>query len=90
MSASLASSSATPRVAVIAGVGPGLGAALAQRFAAGGARVALLARTADYLDTLAGELTAAHGPGRTPCLTPCSTSLTRPGTTPSSAGAART
>ena len=42
-------------VAVITGVGPGLGAALAHRFAASYA-VAILARKADYLKTLAGEI----------------------------------
>ncbi len=42
-------------VAVITGVGPGLGAALARRFAATYA-VALLARKADYLKNLAGEI----------------------------------
>ncbi len=46
-------------VAVIAGVGSGLGAALARRFVRGGCRVALLARSADYLDALAAELNAA-------------------------------
>jgi NAD(P)-dependent dehydrogenase (short-subunit alcohol dehydrogenase family) len=42
-------------VAVITGVGPGLGAALANRFAASYA-VAILARKADYLKTVAGEI----------------------------------
>jgi NADP-dependent 3-hydroxy acid dehydrogenase YdfG len=42
-------------VAVVTGVGPGLGAALARRFAATYA-VAILARKADYLKTLAGEI----------------------------------
>src|ERR1700691_637758 len=42
-------------VAVIIGVGPGLGAALARRFAATYA-VAMLARKADYLKALAGEI----------------------------------
>ena len=42
-------------VAVITGVGPGLGAALARRFAATYA-VAILARNADYLKALAREL----------------------------------
>lgn len=52
-----------PRVAVIAGVGPGLGAALARRFARENCRVALLARSAEYLSSLAAELNEAHGPG---------------------------
>src|SRR5260370_41670902 len=42
-------------VAVVTGVGPGLGAALVRRFAATYA-VAILARKADYLKDLAGEL----------------------------------
>src|SRR5579863_3896663 len=42
-------------VAVVVGVGAGLGAALARRFAAGYA-VALVARSQDYLAQLAGEL----------------------------------
>src|SRR5258705_12495295 len=42
-------------VAIITGVGPGLGAALAHRFAATYA-VAILARKADYLKSLAGEI----------------------------------
>jgi NADP-dependent 3-hydroxy acid dehydrogenase YdfG len=42
-------------VAVVTGVGPGLGAALARRFAATYA-VAILARKADYLKALAGEI----------------------------------
>ena len=41
---------------VIAGVGPGLGAALARRFSALGGRVAMLARTGSYLNRLAREL----------------------------------
>lgn len=59
-----------PRVAVIAGVGPGLGAALARRFAREGCRVALLARSAEYVRTLAAELAAAHGAGTALAL-PC-------------------
>ncbi len=42
-------------VAVVTGVGPGLGAALVRRFAASYA-VAILARNADYLKALAGEI----------------------------------
>jgi NADP-dependent 3-hydroxy acid dehydrogenase YdfG len=42
-------------VAVVTGVGPGLGAALARRFAATYA-IAILARKADYLKTLAAEI----------------------------------
>lgn len=43
-------------LAIITGVGPGTGSALARRFAAGGYRVAMLARTADRLAALAEEL----------------------------------
>jgi NADP-dependent 3-hydroxy acid dehydrogenase YdfG len=45
-----------PRTAVIAGVGPGLGASLARRFAEEGCRVALFARSTDYIEELADEL----------------------------------
>ena len=47
-------------VAVVVGVGPGLGAALARRFAKGYA-VALVAREREKLDALASELAAAGG-----------------------------
>jgi short-subunit dehydrogenase len=43
-------------LAVITGVGPGTGAALARRFHAGGYRVAMLARTAERLAQLEQEL----------------------------------
>ena len=45
-----------PPVAVIAGVGEGLGYALGRRFAQAGYNVALAARTADRLARLAGEI----------------------------------
>ncbi|QLD87643.1 SDR family NAD(P)-dependent oxidoreductase [Natronomonas salina] len=44
------------KTAVIAGVGPGLGAALSERFASEGYAVGLLARSASYLEDLAGRL----------------------------------
>ncbi len=44
------------KTVVIGGVGPGLGAALVRRFAEGNCRVAMLARSEEYLDQLAGEL----------------------------------
>jgi NAD(P)-dependent dehydrogenase (short-subunit alcohol dehydrogenase family) len=51
------------RTAVVAGVGPGLGASVARRFAAEGLQVALLARTESYLTELAAELDAQEGDG---------------------------
>jgi len=47
------------KTAVIAGVGPGLGASLAHRFADAGCRVGLLARSGDYLADLAADINAA-------------------------------
>src|SRR5204862_3157167 len=47
-------------VAVVVGVGAGLGAALARRFAQG-YRVALVARSADFTRTLAAEIKSAGG-----------------------------
>ncbi|GAB3672711.1 SDR family NAD(P)-dependent oxidoreductase [Halopiger thermotolerans] len=44
------------RTAVIAGVGPGLGESIARTFAAEGCRVALFARSADYIEELADDL----------------------------------
>ncbi|GGQ65115.1 MULTISPECIES: SDR family NAD(P)-dependent oxidoreductase [Streptomyces] len=46
------------KVIVVLGAGPGLGAAVARRFAREGFRVALVARRQDRLDTLVAELTA--------------------------------
>jgi short-subunit dehydrogenase len=46
----------TQEVAVIAGVGPGLGASLARKFAREGCAITLLARSADFLNALAEEL----------------------------------
>lgn len=45
-------------VVLITGVGPGLGAALARRFAREGFGVGLVARSADFVESLAGELSA--------------------------------
>jgi NADP-dependent 3-hydroxy acid dehydrogenase YdfG len=47
-------------VAVVVGVGPGLGASLARRFAQG-YKVAIVARKAEYLQSLAGEIRATGG-----------------------------
>ncbi|WP_459191007.1 SDR family NAD(P)-dependent oxidoreductase [Halosimplex sp. J119] len=44
------------QTAVIAGVGPGLGESLARKFAAEGCRVALLARSEEYIADLAEDL----------------------------------
>ena len=44
------------RTAVIAGVGPGLGAALARRFADEGCRVAMLARSTEFTAGLADDI----------------------------------
>ncbi|MFC5135247.1 MULTISPECIES: SDR family NAD(P)-dependent oxidoreductase [Haloferacaceae] len=44
------------RTVVVAGVGPGLGASIARRFAAEGCRVALFARSAGYIEELAADL----------------------------------
>ena len=46
------------RTAVIAGVGPGLGASLARRLAAEGCTIGLLSRTMDFTEGLAAELSA--------------------------------
>ena len=46
-------------VCVISGVGPGTGSALVRRFAAGGYRVAMLARNAERLADLSGQVPSA-------------------------------
>jgi NAD(P)-dependent dehydrogenase (short-subunit alcohol dehydrogenase family) len=48
-------------VALVSGVGPGTGAAIARRFAAGGYAVAMLARTVDRLEALEKEIAGARG-----------------------------
>jgi short-subunit dehydrogenase len=52
----------TERVTLITGASAGIGTELARVFASNGHRVALVARRADRLATLAGEITAAGGP----------------------------
>ena len=48
------------KVAVVAGAGPGNGAALARRFADEGYAVAMLARSRDALDRLARQIDGTH------------------------------
>ncbi len=50
-----------PGTCIIVGVGPGLGASLARRFASAGHSVAVAARTAGKLDGLVEEITGAGG-----------------------------
>ncbi len=49
------------KVALISGVGPGMGRAIALLFAQEGARVALVARKPDVIEPLAQEIREAHG-----------------------------
>lgn len=51
------------KVCVVAGVGPGTGTALSRRFAAGGYRVAMLARDAERLAGLEREIAGSRGYG---------------------------
>lgn len=51
-------------LALVTGVGPGTGSAVVRRFAAGGYRVAMLARNAERLDALAKDI---PGTIATPC-----------------------
>ncbi len=50
-------------VALVAGVGDGLGGAVARRFARGGFQTVLVARSADRLARIAGDIEAAGGRG---------------------------
>ncbi len=52
--------SGTQKTALVTGVGPGTGAAVARRLAAGGYQVAMLARTAERLKALEAEIPGAH------------------------------
>jgi NAD(P)-dependent dehydrogenase (short-subunit alcohol dehydrogenase family) len=53
----------TDKVCVVAGVGPGTGTALSRRFAAGGYRVAMLARDAERLAELERGIAGSRGYG---------------------------
>jgi len=53
--------SQTVPVALVTGVGPGTGAAIARRFSLGGYKVAMLARTRERLATLEREVANARG-----------------------------
>jgi short-subunit dehydrogenase len=59
----------TDRVTLITGASSGIGAELARVFASKGHRVALVARRADRLETLAGEIVASGG--ARPIIIPC-------------------
>jgi short-subunit dehydrogenase len=59
----------TERVTLITGASAGIGTELARVFASNGHRVALVARRADRLKTLSGEITAAGGAA--PIVIPC-------------------
>jgi short-subunit dehydrogenase len=59
----------TERVTLITGASAGIGTELARVFASNGHRVALVARRADRLKTLSGEITAAGG--ATPSVISC-------------------
>ncbi|MEO6418734.1 MAG: SDR family NAD(P)-dependent oxidoreductase, partial [Polyangiaceae bacterium] len=50
----------TKRIALVSGVGPGTGAAIVRRFAAGGFEVAMLARTKERLVALEKEIPGAR------------------------------
>ena len=62
------------RTAVVSGVGPGLGAALVRKFAVEGCRVAMFARSLDYLQKLAAEVGEETGSR----LLPVAVDITRP------------
>lgn len=51
----------TNKVAFVTGVGPGTGASVVRRFAAGGYNVAMIARDAERLSTLEGEIEGTRG-----------------------------
>ena len=51
----------TSKVCIVAGTGPGTGIACARRFAAGGYRVAMLARTKERLAAWEAEIPNSKG-----------------------------
>lgn len=51
----------TSQLALVTGASRGIGRAIAKHFAAGGARVVLMARSAADLESAAGELAAVDG-----------------------------
>lgn len=51
------------RTAIVAGVGPGLGASLARKFATEGLSVGLFARSTEFTESLANELRETEGDG---------------------------
>jgi NAD(P)-dependent dehydrogenase (short-subunit alcohol dehydrogenase family) len=51
----------SPPVALVTGIGPGTGSAIARRFCSGGYKVAMLARTRERLAELQRELANAKG-----------------------------
>jgi NAD(P)-dependent dehydrogenase (short-subunit alcohol dehydrogenase family) len=52
----MAAQAKQPGVAIVVGVGPGLGAALVRRFAQGGHAIAMVARSREFMDGLAVEV----------------------------------
>jgi short-subunit dehydrogenase len=62
--AAMANPNGSPHIAIVVGASSGIGEALARRLAARGTTVALLARRAEALATLAKSIDSASGPGR--------------------------